>query len=289
MGRGFHVLRDLTPLRELRDADPGPGASRLHPPAPAVLAAWRAPDRYHGGPAPEYGEPGAVVDWVLAAEPDGPVTVELLSADGHILNGWSSAAAGYAVTASEGMAGQEPVRTGGPRVPRRAGHSRLVIPLEHAGPWREGRGGTGSLEQDGPAVAPGEYRVRVTAGDWSATRPLTVVADPRVAAIGVTDAHLRDQEALALDIRDLLSRARRALDRVEERLDGAIGADRARLEELRDRLTERDDTAYPEPMLVEQIEYLYDMVTETPQQPGRDAFRRYRELLAEMDAVEADT
>jgi hypothetical protein len=38
----------------------------------------------------------------------------------------------------------------------------------------------------GPLVPPGEYRVVMTAGSVTTRQPLTVVADPRVLASGVT-------------------------------------------------------------------------------------------------------
>ena len=281
MGRGFQVLRDLTPLRELRrTASPAPA---LHPPAPATLAEWRSWGR--GGPVSrEFGEPGAVIDWVLPAAPEDGVRVELLAGDRPI-NGWAGDS-GYEVAPPVDV-GYPVVRTAGASPPARQGHTRFVLPLRHPGAWTAGEGRP-RLSGDGPAVAPGEYAVRVTAGDWTATRPLTVRMDPRVAAIGVTPEDLRAQERLALQVRDLLSRARYAVHRVEKALEAAEGEERTRLEAVHARLTARDDVAYPQPMLVEQIDYFYDMVTDAPQRPGRDAYERFETLAAEMDQAEAE-
>ncbi|MFW5947822.1 MAG: WD40/YVTN/BNR-like repeat-containing protein, partial [Gemmatimonadota bacterium] len=96
MGRGFHVLRDLTPLRELGVANgrgSGREGSRLYQPAPATLAEWWSGGR--GAVAQERGQPGAVIDFTLAAVPDGPLTVELLGPGGAVVNGWSSEDDGY--------------------------------------------------------------------------------------------------------------------------------------------------------------------------------------------------
>ncbi|MFW6206280.1 MAG: WD40/YVTN/BNR-like repeat-containing protein, partial [Gemmatimonadota bacterium] len=119
MGRGFHVLRDLTPLRALAP-EVADAVLTLHEPAPATLTDWRS--RRGGPPAPEYGDPGGVVDWVLAGAP-GAVTVELLSPRGRVLNGWTSETGGYRLVEEEGMHGNDTVRVGGPRVPARAGHT----------------------------------------------------------------------------------------------------------------------------------------------------------------------
>ncbi len=169
-------------------------------------------------------------------------------------------------------------------MPAKAGHTRFLVPLRHPGPWQSDEDGEG-LGERGPAVSPGDYRVRVTADSESATAELRVVMDPRTREIGVTGDDLQAQEALALRVRDLLSRANRLLARVEEAMAAASGAELERLEARHRRLTEREDHAYPQPMLVEQIEYLYGMVTAAAQAPGEDAFIRYEELL---EAVEAE-
>jgi photosystem II stability/assembly factor-like uncharacterized protein len=290
MGRGFQVLRDLTPLRRIYDAAAA-GPAHLHRPATATLATWRG-DR--PGPAtPEYGQPGAVVDWILDPAPDNPITVELLALDGRVINGWTSDPRGYFMPPPVDMPGVHELRVPGPRVPSAGGHTRFTVPLEHPGPWAAGQDGPGTFSARGPVLAPGRYQVRVTAGEWSGTQPLTVVMDPRLASVGVTAGHLTEQEELGLAVRDLVSRARRALHTVEAALErAATGSaagrvERDRLEALHAELTQRRDQSYPQGMLVEQIGYLYSMVTGTAQRPGRDAHQRYGELLAQLEHLEA--
>jgi photosystem II stability/assembly factor-like uncharacterized protein len=285
MGRGFQVLRDRTPLLGLDD-DVAAAPAHLYPPGPASLADWPTWGRGGDAVSPEYGEPGATVDWVLAEVPT-EVTVELLTAEGEVIRGWTSSGEGYRIRSIRGMRGETSLRVGGAAVPAAEGHTRFILPLEHAGPWRDGGSG-GTLADGGPALAPGRYSVRVTADGLSRTRPLTVVMDPRVERIGITASDLREQERLGLAVRDLLSRARQAVSRVEDAQRDAAGSESERLESLHRRLTERDDISYPQPMLVEQIEYLYDMVTGAPQKPGRDARERYDALAAELEALERE-
>ncbi|HSH44272.1 MAG TPA: hypothetical protein VK966_00315, partial [Longimicrobiales bacterium] len=170
--------------------------------------------------------------------------------------------------------------------------------LEHPGAWSpEFRGRPAGVGGGGPAVAPGSYQVRVTAGSWSQTRPLAVRMDPRLPSIGIDESDLREQERLALDVRDLLSEARllrREVAGMVEDLDpdqepGQAGSEReARLREIHAALTTEQGIAYPQPMLVDQIQYLYGMVARTPQNPGGDAYTRYQELRAELDALSAE-
>ncbi len=298
MGRGFWVMRDVVPLRGLR-ADIARAPGYLFDPAEAVLATWRSRGE-RDAVMPQYGEPGAVLDWVLSDQPKEPVVIELLDSAGAVINRWPQPSRQRQVGEEEETEAPQP--RGGPAVPSKAGHTRATIPLEHAGPWRDptaesaGWGGA-----SGPALAPGEYAVRVRTGDWSATRPLTVVMDPRTDAAGVSAAALRRQEALALQVRDLLSESRRTLATVDREIEKAEGAGESggaaarsssgRLDRLRgihSRLTEHEGIAYPQPMLVEQIQYLYGSITGTAQDPGNEAAGRYRALRRELTELKAE-
>ena len=286
MGRGFWVLRGVQALRQLTPEVAAKGA-HLYAPGEAVLFDYR-PSEGATDLEPEYPEPGAAIDWWLADAP-GMVTVELLGPDDRVLNGWTSESGGYELRVGQEMRAPEMVRVGGPRVPAEAGHTRWVVPLEHPGAWSpaerddpEGFGG------GGPALAPGRYIVRVSTGTWSDSQPLTVGMDPRLAEIGVTAADLEAQTSLALTVRDLVSRARRLEARIEAELETSeAGARQDRLREALAMLATEEGISYPQPMLVDQIEYLYGMVARTPQRPGSDALTRYRTLLAELEAVEA--
>jgi hypothetical protein len=303
MGRGFWILRDVGPLRQLAP-DVAAAPAHLFTPGPAVLLRYR-PSAGDGAVEPEYPEPGAVVDWTLAAEPTGPVTVELLSAEGAAVNGWTSESGAYALRTQQGMRAEETVRIGGPRVPRAAGHTRFILPLEHPGQWRPASGSRpAGAGPGGPAVAPGEYRVRVSAAGWSATAPLLVTMDPRVREAGATAADLQAQEELALRVRDLASRAARLSARVDEAMRAAeatvrrigeegaesgleAGARLRTLREIRALLETDDGVTYAQPMLSAQIQYLYGMVARGQHRPGGDAYARLAELAAELERLEA--
>jgi hypothetical protein len=114
-------------------------------------------------------------------------------------------------------------RRGGARATRpsgRAGLNRFVWDLRYPGAttfpclilW------SANAEQ-GPLAVPGQYRVRVTAGGQTQSQPLVVRMDPRLK--GVTLADLREQFALATQIRDKLSAANEAVLRIR-RLKSAI-------------------------------------------------------------------
>src|SRR5687767_9775929 len=78
-------------------------------------------------------------------------------------------------------------------------------------------GGQAGLQ--GPVAVPGTYKVRLTAGGWSATQAFEVKKDPRATA---TQADLQRQFDLLISIRNTLSEANDAVRRiraVKEQLD----------------------------------------------------------------------
>jgi len=75
------------------------------------------------------------------------------------------------------------------------------------------------------------------------------------------------------------------VDTAMEEEAGAEGltALRAELMEIRSALVDAEG-AYPQPMLVSQLEYLYGMLNRADQAPGGEAQVRYAELRAKLDA-----
>jgi photosystem II stability/assembly factor-like uncharacterized protein len=276
MGRSFWILDDVTPLRALPDVD------RARPHLFAPRAAYRL--RYRAPPAgpdtPEYPPPGATLHYYLPDSAPG-MTLEILAADGGIVRTFSAGAgpAARAAPSRGAMPGVGGARAAAGRLRTDAGLHRFTWDLRHAGPWDERSARPGA---DGPLVVPGAYRVRLTVGGWTATVPLDVRLDPRVAARGVTVEDLVRQRDLALQVVEALSDARRLLAAIESERAGATGGRAEALDRIRRRL-ENAPGPYPQEMLLSQIEYLYDIVTSADYPPGRDAFERYEELRTELD------
>ncbi|MGE0454351.1 MAG: hypothetical protein AB7O37_16415 [Vicinamibacteria bacterium] len=277
MGRGFWVLDDLSPLHQLAAAQRA-GAPYLY--APRTTVALRHPVlRQPAGPDPA--PAGAIVDYVLPAGAT-DVRLELLDAAGRTVRAFTPGATGAGVDAAQGMR-QPGRRAGSSELPAGAGHGRFVWDLRHEGvPGSSGRG------SDGPFVAPGEYQVRLSVGSRTLTQPLRVKPDPRLAADGVTEADLREQEALNLRIREAIARARRLAARVDAERDRRRAAGEpssADLDVLRARLVTAGG-AYPQPMLIDQLQNLYRMTTGADQKLGREAFRRLDELAGRLAGEE---
>ena len=264
-----HGPRLLDPRRPRPPAPAQPGIAaenaHLFAPDPAWRMRYRAPRPEAA--APEYPPVGAWIDYWLGAAPAGELRLEILDDHGRVLRTFSSRGT------------RDPL-------PATAGLHRVRWDLALPGPWRAA---SADRPDEGPLALPGRYRVRLAADDWTRTQPLQLRLDPRVAAAGVSPADLAAQLELALRTRDLLGRARRAAAAVEAALEApAARADTASLRRLRARLVTSREGSYPQPMLVDQIDYLYGMLTTADQRPGQDAYQRYRELEAQVAEAEAE-
>jgi hypothetical protein len=292
-GRGFWIVDNLTPLHQAT-AQVASAPAKLYRPREAYRMRYAAGGgfgRGRGPAAPQYPQPGAMIDFNLGAS-SGPVTLDILDAGGRVVRSVSS----------EGGAGTEAVASGGdeedeaprrarpaPRLTKTPGLNRFVWDLSYPGPRdpATGQPGTG-----GPTAVPGTYQVRLTAGGFTETQPLVLREDPRIAKDGVTLADLRDQFEHNMRVRDLVSDVNRAVYRVREartRLrdgSGTAGDTLQRVRAIEAKLV-TPSIRYSKPELQAHITYLYSLTTQADQRVGRDAKERYAELRKELDTIVA--
>ena len=179
-GRGFYILDDVTPLRQMSDAVVRAGAW-LFEPATAVRV---RPAGFTGTPLPK-DEPiaanpplGAIVDYALRRPPKGPVTLSILDESGALVRRYSSAdkvpppARPERALAPEWITPPEVLST-------TPGLHRYVWPLRYAAPPALAKD-HGDSFADGVWAPPGRYTIELMVDGTRTTRPLTVVPDPRV-------------------------------------------------------------------------------------------------------------
>ncbi len=91
-GRGFWILDNLTPLRQVAEAQAA-GDAYLFEPATAVRVRFGTNDPTEWTPELPAGEnppPGGIIDYYLAADASGPVALDILDADGKVVRSLSS-------------------------------------------------------------------------------------------------------------------------------------------------------------------------------------------------------
>ena len=217
-GRGFYVMDDIEPLRELTGGDrPGP---RLFAPARVVRA---RPSGFTGTPKPK-DEPmvanppdGANIDYSLPADAHGPVEIAVWDAGGALVRRFSSAdPAPPPDLAKIGTAPEWIVTPAPPSA--RAGQHRLVWDLHY--------GALAGLDSDrrlaGVWAPPGRYSVSLKVDGAVLRQPLDVLPDPRVKA--TAQSYLREF-ALARRIEADRAQVRAALSQIAKaRADLAAAA-----------------------------------------------------------------
>jgi hypothetical protein len=278
MGRGFYVMDNPRALREWSAAV-----------ASADAHIFKPRDAYRGGPAggfggfggatpeqPEFSPAGAQIDYWLGKDAQS-ATLDVLDGAGKVVRSFRSGAAAPA-------AGGGRSRRGGGTVPTVAtarGMQRFTWDLTVA---VEGAG------RSTPKAVPGSYQVRLTVDGKSFTQPLELKIDPRVAADGVTVADLRAQYDLALRILAAMADAGSTIEKVDGALQKAAeGSDvRAQLLEIQRALvTDPSENSYPQPMLADQLQYLYSNMVGVEQKPSGEMVKRLETLKAELEAHKA--
>ncbi|MFQ5537168.1 MAG: hypothetical protein ACE5GJ_06915 [Gemmatimonadota bacterium] len=281
MGRAFWIMDDLSPVRQW-DAQVAAGAPHLFQPADAYRV--RRGGGFGFGPStpdqPEWSEPGAVVDYYLP-EDGAAVTLEFLDEEGTVLRTVRSSGPGARTEEGQAMRGPFRRRTGPVRATAHRGVNRFVWDLTVPGPAGSFRGG--------PMVVPGSYRVRLSVDGAATARSFRVLMDPRVEADGVTVADLEAQFTLVQELGATLGEARRLARRVEMALNETEEGSESyeALKEIQAAVvTDRTISSYPQPMLLDQLQYLYGNANRADQKPGRDMYTRLRELREELGRYE---
>ena len=182
-GRSFWILNDVTPLRQL-SAEVAASPAYLFRPQAALRV---RPASFEGTPLPpeepqgENPPDGASINYYLKSKPAGPVTLEILDSAGELVRKYSSADKPpqvdpkkldipmYWIHADKSLSAE-------PGMHRWIWDVHYPGPAEPASAFFTIRGAT-----SGPWAPPGRYTVRLTAGGHSATQPLTLKMDPRVA------------------------------------------------------------------------------------------------------------
>ena len=189
-GRAFWVLDDISALRQL-GADSADSAAALFKPATVVrvhLQSFTGTPMHDDEPKAANPPNGAILDYWLKDDATGPVTLDILDAQGKPVRQFSSTDKSTLPDLSKIDATAEWFPQPMPLVATRGMH-RFVWSLRYPAPEGLGR--------DGVWVLPGNYTAKLTVGGKSYTQLFTVINDPRVKA---TQADLIKQQALAFKV-----------------------------------------------------------------------------------------
>ena len=249
-GRGFWILDNLTPLRQAAEAQMAESAF-LFEPATAVRVRPGMNDPTEWTPELPHGEnppPGGIIDYWLAKDAAGSVTLDILDAEGTVIRSYASDDPVLTPDPALDPAGYDAICREDPsapncRVPLYWPAPQMTLSTHkgmHRFSWdlhydpigeepRAGGGATGAVpgrtypRVDAPWAPPGAYTVRLTVDGRALTQPLTLRLDPRVKTPAADLARLA---ALSREMWEGAVAARAAYERARE-LSAALERDQS--------------------------------------------------------------
>ena len=219
-GRGMFVLDDIRPLEELTP-DVESSAFHLFTPAPGIMwHMWRSGEGQGEGYSAPNAPNGAVIDYYLKSEikptpeerrqHEGPVKIVITDQQGNTV------ATEYG--------------------PGDAGVNRYIWSMSNegatplaGGPGPRGGGGFFNFNR-GPRVAPGTYKISVTANGDTQSQTVTVEQDPN---LHVDPAIFGEQERAGLEARNQMSALNEVINRINA-IDKELGDFRSTVQSSKD-------------------------------------------------------
>ncbi len=227
-GRGFWILDDITPLRQLVTEEKA--SAKLFKPQTAMRVRWNTntdtpipPDEAAGKNPPD----GAILNFYLASDATGPLSVDILDRSGKtLIRHYSSDELIGAVDLQHLQ-----VPTYWARAPRRistaAGFHRVIWDMHYSpvAVSREDLPMQAVFEDTAPVnpapwVLPGAYLVRLTVNGASYEEPLMVKMDPRVKTFVFG---LADQFTISKQVYDALKQSAEITGEVKDAREKAAG------------------------------------------------------------------
>jgi photosystem II stability/assembly factor-like uncharacterized protein len=302
-GRGFYILDNITPLREV-DREVLSRPVHLFKPADAVRSTARPTHTYRRTVLP--GANRVTVDYRLQRAAQ-QVTLEFLDSRGETIRSFAGTPGvrGTPVVRNDvglringpGWASPPPVVGVEPGMQRFSWDMRYAPATEFEGMIV--RGG----DVSGPVVPPGEYTVRLTVEGETQTRSFRIQPDPRL--VDVTQADFDAQFKLAVRIHRRLNDATSAVarirdikrqidDRIGQTSDrGIAGSGRQLLQSLSDVEEEIYQVQMTSPSgalqygikLTNKLAFLKRIVTSADARPTLQSYEVLTQLSAELDEI----
>ena len=297
MGRSFWVLDNISTLRQegIRHLDED-----------IVLFKPKDTIRYRqvyaakaDNTVPHYPAPAVVIDYYLPDGSANAVKLEIINSNDEVANTYHSADEAESdnennkVVVIEDMSTNEVNYINDETLTAESGMNRFRWNMKYLGPWNEDEA---KRFMDGPLAAPGRYTARLIVGDSVSEQKVELLVDPRVVDTGTTINDIKEQFAFELKMVALLTDARKLehslikeCEHLEEKNESDFLSEResrrlTKIEVVLDAL-KTADIIYPQPMLTDQISYLYNMISNADQAPGKEAKDRYQELNKRFNSI----
>lgn len=289
MGRGFWIMDNIVSLREIGSIKNQ--QAHLFNIQDGIRNRMYARSDYNG---PEYNRMGVTIDYYIKDQ-DQKVQLDILDDEGKVVRTFVNGRPSPAVNTERDMSTEfsNPPAAGG--LPNKQGLNRYSWNMRHAGGWSDNP--RRAYMGNGPMVATGKFKAKLTVGDKVMEEDFDVKLDPRVTLVSEED--VAEQERLALEIQafsDEVSKLVSAMNKEREALKNSLDTESASRRDQRKK--EALDTiyyklvtppgTYMQPMLASQTGYLSSMIGRADQRPGQDAYERFEELKEQFEEIKRE-
>lgn len=291
MGRSFWILDNLTPLYNENFSALADSPMLFQP---KDTRRFQFPMIRRSGSFPNYPQPAVQIDYYLPENQKEPIRLEIFNSEGKAINTFFSSASQESIEkAIENMGMNTILYSVNRNLKAQKGLHRFEWNMTHAGAWDKR---TGRRYQYGPMVAPGKYTARLVVGEKVMEQSFELKMDPRLAESGVTKEDIVKQEKLSLELVQLLSEAKKTqndLENMHKKLSknqGLSEVEKEKLKAIEASLSAMvtEDGTYMQPKLIDQISYLYNVVSRGgSKMPNKDAYDRYAELNKQFEELKS--
>lgn len=286
MGRSFWILDNITTLRQT-SVNGLSNSPVLFKPNNTIR--YRYPKVGSDRTAiPTYPQPSVVIDYYIPEGNETGLRLDIIDSEGKVIRTFisDSTEQKLPMIITEDMNTSKTIYLIDKSLSAKAGLNRFEWDMKHTGPWTKE---TRRRYLNGPTAAPGVYTVRLTLNDKILDQNFQLSIDPRVKERGLTEADIITQVDMQQKISDLITRSQKLLDKLEgeekklkgdkDKTDRMVKVE-AGLKELK-----TESGAYPQPMLVDQISYLYGIINDADQLPGMEVQKRFEELNLKLTEI----
>lgn len=191
-GRGFWILDDISPLRQMQ-GDVDEGATLF---APSTAYHVTTAGSRNGGPSSPNPPSGASLYYSLSEVPEDGISIDILNSDGDVIRTLKSDKKKGEDGGGSGSSYSLPMKTG-------LNRAQWDLQTEALKPIKDLWSVAGGRDRkvDGFVVAPGTYTVRLTVGDTTSEQSFDVAWDPR---LDIAAAVITEQTTMASQAFDML-------------------------------------------------------------------------------------
>ena len=272
MGRSFWIMDDINFLR----SDNGSNKPKIIKPSEAIRFRYNIPNIEIN----DYLKPGVFIDYFLDNDNYENILISFFDKNGMIVNTFTNQNKDSIQKQDYNMELSEFKSNNAAKVTSKKGYNRFRWNLRHEGIKEKDK----EKNINGPLVKPGKYKVQILVDNkYKIEDEILILKDPNTV---ITESDFEKAEELQLKIINKIREAKSIADEIQTSISNKKfrKSKYALLKQKLDMLVTKEGT-YMQPMLIDQMKYLYSMISKADQILGNDAYKRFNDLSLELENI----